>query len=247
MLTKLSWLVLETWNWLDLFSVCMCFWDPCALKIFVERCSWELKMLFGSLVELHIWLHSCLCFSPLEKLFLKSWLDTSLTPGYLSSFQAFSYHNLTRSSIASGSIESFSSSVFASFFDISSTTAFVNVVFLNTFLYRWLDTSRHLYLSRIAEALYIGLSQSNSHFLDLSWSINTCSPPKSLTLTPNLFPKCFSSIFKDFPSLGKLRFSHFHAFHSLKPKFLGFLQNFGFLNIKEVFMQFLGWFLKVHS
>ena len=75
----------------------------------------------------------------------------------------------------------------------------------------------------------------------------TCSPPKSLSLTPNLFPKCFPSIFKVFSSLGKLRFSHFHAFHSLKPKLLGFLQNLGFFKIKEVFMQFLGWVLKIHS
>ena len=60
-----------------MFSVCVCFWDPCALKIFVERYFWELKMLFGSLVKLHTWLHSYLCFSPLKKLFLKSWLDTS--------------------------------------------------------------------------------------------------------------------------------------------------------------------------
>ena len=43
-------------------------------------------MLFGSLVKLHTWLHSCLCFSPLKKLFLKSWLDTSSIDSYLSSF-----------------------------------------------------------------------------------------------------------------------------------------------------------------
>ena len=33
-------------------------------------------MVFGSLVELHVGLHSCLCFSLLEKLLLKA----SLTP-----------------------------------------------------------------------------------------------------------------------------------------------------------------------
>ena len=55
------------------------FLDPCALKIIVERYFWELKMLFGS----------CLCFSPLEKLFLKSWLDTSSIANYLSSFLSF--------------------------------------------------------------------------------------------------------------------------------------------------------------
>ena len=46
-------------------------------------------MLFGSLVELHTWLHSCLCFSPFEKLFLKSWFDTSSIASYLSSFLNF--------------------------------------------------------------------------------------------------------------------------------------------------------------
>ena len=47
-------------------------------------------MLIGSLVELHVGLHLCLCFSHLEKLFLKSLarhlLDTSSIAGYLSSF-----------------------------------------------------------------------------------------------------------------------------------------------------------------
>ena len=46
-------------------------------------------MLFGSLVELHAWLHLYLCFSLLEKQFLSN-LDTSSTPGYLSRFFSFS-------------------------------------------------------------------------------------------------------------------------------------------------------------
>ena len=128
---------------------------------------------------MHAWLHSYQCFFLLEKRFL-SYLDTSSTPGYLSSFQTFSYHNLNRSliawwinresswtinsfSIAGGSIELLFS-VFASFLNTSLTAVSVDVVFLDTFLDRWLDTSRHLYLSRITEALYMGLSQSDSHF-----------------------------------------------------------------------------------
>ena len=58
-------------------------------------------MVFGSLVELHVGLHSCLCFSLLEKLFLKY----SLAPSYLLSFQAFSYRNLDTSLTLGGSIE----------------------------------------------------------------------------------------------------------------------------------------------
>ena len=72
--------------------VCVCVGSMC-LKISVERWFWELKMLIGSLVELHAWLHSYLCFSFLEKLFLSN-LDTSSTLGYLSSFSTSSYHNL---------------------------------------------------------------------------------------------------------------------------------------------------------
>ena len=84
----------------------VCVFGIHVLKITVERWFWEVYMVFGSLVVLHVWLHSCLCFSLLEKLFFKSLLDTSLTPGYLSSFQAFfSYRNLDTSLTPGGSIE----------------------------------------------------------------------------------------------------------------------------------------------
>ena len=50
--------------------VCVCVYGIIVLNIFVERWFWELKMLIGSLVKLHAWLHLYLCFSLLEKLFL---------------------------------------------------------------------------------------------------------------------------------------------------------------------------------
>ena len=59
--------------------VCVCVFGIIVLKIVVERWFWESKMLFGSLVELHAWLHSYLCFSLLEKLFLSN-LDSFSTP-----------------------------------------------------------------------------------------------------------------------------------------------------------------------
>ena len=76
-----------------MFCVCVCVFGIYVLKVVVERWFWELKMLFGSLVELHASLHSYLCFSLLEKLFLSN-LDTSSTPSYLSSFSSSSYRNL---------------------------------------------------------------------------------------------------------------------------------------------------------
>ena len=105
-----------------------------------------------------------------------------------------------------------------------------------------LDTSSIAsYLSRITEDLYICSLRSGSYFLDLSWSVYTCSPPKSLSLTPNLFPKWFSSIFKVFSSLGMPFFSHLHAFHVLKPRFWDFLKNFGVFQNWWAIVEILGW------
>ena len=59
--------------------VYVCVFGIHMLKIVVERWFWESKMMIASLIELHNWLYSCLCFSLLEKLFLSN-LDSSLTP-----------------------------------------------------------------------------------------------------------------------------------------------------------------------
>ena len=104
---------------------------------------------------------------------------------------------------------SFSSSVFALFLDTSSTAAIIYVVFLDTFLNRWLDTSRHLYLSRITEALYIGLSRSGSHFLDFSEPVHLPNHSLSLqTSFPSIF-QAFSRISLHLVSFDSLIFMHF--------------------------------------
>ena len=72
-------------------------------------------MLIGSLVELHVGLHSCLCFSHLEKLFLKKTVSTP--PRYLAVYRASSassYRNPNNFLIPSGSIENGSASLIAS-------------------------------------------------------------------------------------------------------------------------------------
>ena len=89
MLTKLSWLIFEKLNWLNLFSVCVYVFGIHVLKIVVERWFWELKMLIGSLVELHVWLHSYLCFSLLEKLFLSNLDSFSTLPRHLAIYRVF--------------------------------------------------------------------------------------------------------------------------------------------------------------
>ena len=83
--------------------MCVCVFGIIVLNIFVERWFWELKMLTGSLVKLHAWLYSYLCFSLLEKRFL-SYVDTSLIPPrHLAICRALKlcfYCNLDRSSTA---------------------------------------------------------------------------------------------------------------------------------------------------
>ena len=197
-------------------------------------------MLFGSLVELHALLHSYLYFFLLEKLFLCN-LDTSSTlPRHLAICQALKLFLIAISTdprqlggsigkvpgplIASRQLvdrSSFCYYVFALFLDTFSTVAFVDVIFLDTFLDRWLDTSICRELLRI----YIQvLCYPDFISLDLSLSIplSPYLPNHSLSLQTT-----FPSDFQGFSSLGKFLISHFHAFHVLKPRFWGFLKNFG--------------------
>ena len=204
--------------------VCVCvFMGSFVLKIFVERWFWELKTLIGSLVELHAWLHSYLCFSLLEKWFLSN-LDTSSIPSrHLAicwALKVFSYCNLDRSSIAGGLNDkvprpsiafwqlvdwsSFSSCVFALFLDTFSTVVSVEVVFLNTFLDRWLDTSicRELLRTYIYSFFAIRFS-----FLR---SLSTCPHlfiSQTLSLSLQTSSPVIFQAFSSFPSLGKLLIS----------------------------------------
>ena len=77
----------------------MCVFGIYMLKIVVKRWFWGFLMLIESLVELHAWLHSYLCFPPLEKLFLSN-LNSFSTPGYLTSFSTSFYRNLDSFSTA---------------------------------------------------------------------------------------------------------------------------------------------------
>ena len=134
-------------------------------------------MVFRSLVVLHVWLHSCLCFSLLKKNCFKSLLDTSSTPGYLSSFQAFSYCNLDTSSTPSGSIEKVPISSIA-YRQLGRSIEFLFLIWwfvprhmLDTSICRRpfsrhlpQQISRHLHLSRFTDGLNILLVWSASHF-----------------------------------------------------------------------------------
>ena len=139
------------------------------LKIVVERWFWELKMLIGSLVKLHAWLHLYLCFSLHKKLFLSN-LNNFLTLGYLPNFSTSFYRNLDSFLTARWinrqtfwTLDSWwinRASLLSFLLNCSSTAASAEAY------YAWhlLDTSRHLYLSRFTELLYICSVWPVSHF-----------------------------------------------------------------------------------
>ena len=151
-------------------------------------------MLIGSLVELHVGLHSWLCFSPLEKLVFKSGstplrylLDTLLSVELL---KPFSYRNPDSSSILGGSVENAPASSIASRHLVDRSSFCSWIWFLvarylldtstidNRFLDTYLDTSWYLNCRALLKGLYILPSRSFSHFFDLSRSVRTCSSPK---------------------------------------------------------------------
>ena len=81
--------------------MCVCVFGIIVLNIFVKRWFWELKMLTRSLVELHAWLHSYLCFSLFEKRFLSYFNPSSIPPQHLAicrDLKLCSYRNLDKSS-----------------------------------------------------------------------------------------------------------------------------------------------------
>ena len=172
-----------------------------------------------SLVELRAWLHSYLCFSLLEERFLSNLDTSSIPPRYLAicrALKVFSYRNLDRSSIASGSNEkvpgpsiafwqlvdrsSFSSCVCGLFLDTFSTAVSVDVVFLETFLERWLNTSicrelLRIYIFVLRDLILISLICLH---LFISQTLSLLLQTSSLVIL-----QAFSS----FPSLGKLLIS----------------------------------------
>ena len=167
-------------------------------------------MLIGSLVELHAWLHSYLCFSLLEKRFSEN-LDTVLIPprhlAFYRALKVFCFHNLERSSTAGGSNEKVPGSSIASqqLVDQLSFPSCVFALFLDSCICRRCF-SQHLprqmawdlYLSRITEELYIRSSRSGSHFFNLSRSIRIYSSPKHLLSHSKPLPKWFFELFQVF-------------------------------------------------
>ena len=189
----------------------MCVLEILVLKIFKLRDYFE-RLLYW----LDHWL-SCMldCIHVCAFLLSKNYfeklarhlLDTLLS---VEIFKSFSYHNLDSSSIPGGSIENTptSSIAFQHLVDRLNfcswiwflvaryllNTSTVDDHFLDTYLNRFLNTSRYLHLSRFTEGLYILSSRSISLFFDPSRSILKHSLFHSKPL-PLWFFKPFSRFF----------------------------------------------------
>ena len=180
------------------------------------------------MVKLHTWLHSCLCFSPLEKMVFKS---GSILPRYLLDtllfvelLKPFSYRNPDSSSILGGSIKNAPASSIASrhLVDRSSfcswiwflvaryllDTSAVDKHFLDTYLDSLLNTSRYLIYRALLKVLFKPPRAIRFSFHSISLSIVLCFLSQTFSSHSNLNPQRFLQAFSRFSSLGKLIISH---------------------------------------
>ena len=175
-------------------------------------------MLIGSLVELHVGLHSCLCFSPLEKLVLKcgstpSWylIDTLLS---VELPKPFSCRNLDSSLIPGGLIENALASSIASRYLVDWSrfcswiwflvawylldTLAVDDHFLDTYLDSFLETSRCLICRALLKVLFKPPHVIHFSFLQ---SLSICPHlfiSQTLSFHSNRVPQGFFKLFQVF-------------------------------------------------
>ena len=147
--------------------VCVCFWDPCAKKLllrddFESLICWLDHWLSCILdcIHVYVFLLSKNCFEKLAWHFL----NTSSIASYLLSFLSF-FLSQSRQHLDTWWINwtSVLDQVFL-FLDIFLTPASVDEHFLNTYLDRWLDTSRHLICQDLLRIYLSFLVRSDPHF-----------------------------------------------------------------------------------
>ena len=174
-----------------------------------------------------------------RKTVLKSWLDTSSTPCYLSSFLSL-FHIATliaprylvdrsrmllppRQLLNTWWIDRASSLGSNS---LLLDTSAVDKLFLDTYLNSFLDTSRYLICQALLKGLYILPCAILFSFLR---SMSIClhlfiSQTPSLSLQTSSF--VFFKLFQDFSSLGKFLISHSSCISCFETQVLGLLKNF---------------------
>ena len=160
-----------------------------------------------------------------QKTVLKSYLNTSSIPCYLSSFSSIFLNAIStpprylvdRSRklmpprklldtywIDRASVLESDSLLLDSFLDTSG----IEDQILDSFL----DTSRYLNCQALLKLLYISQSRFFSHFFDLSQSVRDCSSPKHSPFHSKPLPQGFFKLFQVSPYLVNLDFEVFDKF-----------------------------------
>ena len=164
------------------------------------------------------WIAFIFVFFTSRKTVLKSCLNNSSIPCYLLSFSSIFFKcNLDTSLIPGGSIEKAPASSIAPrhlldrsrFFldsdflllDSFLDTSTIEDQILETYLDRYLDTSRYLHLSRFTSCLYKASVRSGNHFSSISLSILLCFSPKTHSSYSILVPQGFFKLFQVSPYL----------------------------------------------
>ena len=144
------------------------------------------------------WIAFMSVFFSSRKTVLKSWLDTSSIPCYLSSFLSLF---LIAILIAPRNLVdrlSFCSWIWFLISRYLLDTSAVDKHFLDTYLDSFLDTSRYLICRALLKVLFNLLAQSISHFFNLSWFVRAYSSPKLSYFHSNRVPQGFFKFFQVF-------------------------------------------------
>ena len=183
-------------------------------------------------------------------------LNTSSTPGYLSSFSTSFYHNPDSFLAAGGTINKVFDPLIA-FRQLMDRSSFSIIFYVELFL----DRSSKAAFVEAFYAWHLSRHLSTPLFVEIYWTpiysftairLSFCSTSLSIYPSfhlPNLSHSLqtsssrFLQAFSRFSSLGKLLISHIHAFHVLKPRIWGFWKILGFFKIVEFLLKFWDGFL----
>ena len=152
----------------------------CVLEILVPKIFFGLRdfcvdWIIGWVV---CWIAFIYVFFSSWKTVLKSWLDTSSIPYYLSSFLSISLNAISTPPRYLVDRSSFCSWIWFFAARYLLDTSAVEDQFLDTYLDSFLDTTWYLNCRALLKGLYISQSRFFSHFFDLSRSVRCCSSPK---------------------------------------------------------------------
>ena len=186
--------------------MCACVFEiQVLLKIFVERCFWELKNVTWIIGWVAYLIAFMSVFFSSRKSILRSWLDTSSIASYLSSFLSF-FLSQSRQHLDTWWIDWESFWPLDSFLtpggSIKPHILLLVFLFLNSFSTHDLSTllfstpTRHLICRDLLRALFNLLVRSTCHFLDLSLDWFLFSLPNTLFSPSNrLVSSSFTKLF----------------------------------------------------